>query len=64
MSDEQRHESEAILKKVGQPYQLALYGGVEHGFAVRVDLSDKKKKFAKESAYFQAIRWFDEFLKN
>jgi sterol O-acyltransferase len=30
---EKRHESEDILKKIGQPYQINLYGGVEHGFA-------------------------------
>ncbi|KAF2104061.1 alpha/beta-hydrolase [Rhizodiscina lignyota] len=64
MSPENRHESEEILLKLGVPYQLTLYGAVEHGFAVRTDLSDKRKKFAMESAYFQAIRWFDEWLKN
>jgi dienelactone hydrolase len=67
MSAEQRFQTEQLLEKVGKeynvPYQLTLYGGVEHGFAVRTNLGDKKKKFAMQSAYFQAIRWFDEFLK-
>lgn len=58
-----RRESEDILQKLGIPYQLSLYGGVEHGFAVRTDLKDKRKRFAKESAAIQAIRWFDEFVK-
>jgi dienelactone hydrolase len=58
-----RHESEVILQKLGNPYQIVLYGATEHGFAVRVDLKDPKKKFAKESAYFQAVRWFDEWIK-
>lgn len=28
---EKRHESEAILKETGLPYQLSLYSGVSHG---------------------------------
>jgi dienelactone hydrolase len=58
-----RHEWEEILIKIKVPYQIVLYGDSEHGFAVRADLKDRKKKFAKESAYFQAVRWFDEFVK-
>jgi sterol O-acyltransferase len=60
---EKRHESEDILKKIGQPYQINLYGGVEHGFAVRADLNNKAIKYAKESAFLQAVQWFDEHLK-
>jgi sterol O-acyltransferase len=60
---EKRHESEDILKKIGQPYQINLYGGVEHGFAVRADLNNKVIKYAKESAFLQAVQWFDEHLK-
>jgi len=61
---EKRRETEDILFRKDVPYQLTLYGDCEHGFAVRCDLKDQKKKFAKESAYFQAIRWFDEWVKN
>jgi dienelactone hydrolase len=60
---EKRHESEVILKGTGQPYQINLFSGVEHGFAVRADLSKKHTKFAKEAAFMQAIAWFDEYLK-
>lgn len=60
---EKRHESEEILNKTGQPYQINLYGGVAHGFAVRADLNVKEAKFAKESAFLQAVQWFDEHLK-
>lgn len=28
---EKRHESEVILKEIGLPYQVNLYGGVAHG---------------------------------
>jgi dienelactone hydrolase len=61
---ELRRKVEDVLMVKKLPYQVTLYGGVEHGFAVRTDLSIKEKKFAKESAYFQAVRWFDEYVKD
>jgi len=60
---EKRHETEEILKEVKQPYQMNLYSGVEHGFAVRCDISVQQQKYAKESAFLQACAWFDEYLK-
>lgn len=65
---EKRHESEEILKGLSKgekklAYQLNLFSSVEHGFAVRADLSDKRAKFAKEQAFIQAVQWFDNFLK-
>jgi dienelactone hydrolase len=61
---EKRHESEIILKETGLPYQINLYSGVVHGFAVRAELSDKVAKYAKENAFLQALAWFEEHLKN
>lgn len=60
--EENRHESERILRKVGQPFQIYLYSGVEHGFAVRGDLAVREKRFAKEQAFRQAVVWFNEYL--
>lgn len=65
---EKRHKSEEILKKLAQgdkkiPYQISLYSAVEHGFAVRTDIKDRKLKFAKEAAFSQAVTWFDEYIK-
>merc|ERR1712059_38831 len=60
---EKRRESEDILKNMDLPYQMSLYSDVEHGFAVRADLSNKRAKFAKESAFLQHVQWFDEFVK-
>jgi len=60
---EKRHQSEEILQKAGFPYQINLYSGVEHGYAVRGDISKKHIKYAKESSFLQAVQWFDEFLK-
>ncbi|KAF2098971.1 esterase/lipase [Rhizodiscina lignyota] len=61
---ENRHETEDILKSIGVPYQINLYGGVTHGFAVRGDLKDRVQLYAKENAFLQAVQWFDEHLKN
>lgn len=60
---EKRRESEDVLKELGVPYQLCLYSGVEHGFAVRADLSGRARRFAKEQAFEQAVVWFNEWLR-
>ena len=60
---EKRHETEVILKDVKLPYQINLYSGVEHGFAVRCDIKVPQQKYAKESAFLQACGWFEEHLK-
>ncbi|KAJ5637285.1 hypothetical protein N7490_007164 [Penicillium lividum] len=57
-----RRESEDILLKTGQPYQVNLFSGVEHGFAVRGDLSNPIIKFARESAFLQSVAWFNQYL--
>ena len=59
---EKRHESEEILKNTKLPFQINLYSGVEHGFAVRGDVTNKAQKFAKEAAFYQAVSWFDTWL--
>ncbi|KAF2274650.1 alpha/beta-hydrolase [Westerdykella ornata] len=61
---EKRHETEAILLKHKVPYQINLFSDVVHGFAVRCDLSKRREKFAKEQAFFQAVAWFDEYVKS
>lgn len=59
---ELRHKSEEILAEIGVPWQICLYGGVSHGFAVRGDLKDRRLKFAMEAAFEQAVGWFTEWL--
>jgi len=59
---EMRHKSEEILKATKQPYQINLFSGVEHGYAVRCDVKVKIQKFAKEQAFLQAVSWFDTWL--
>jgi dienelactone hydrolase len=48
--------------QAGQPWQINLFSGVSHGFAVRGDLSQKRNKFAKEQAFMQAAAWLKEHL--
>jgi dienelactone hydrolase len=59
MPVERRHAIEEQLQAAGKPYSLALYSGTQHGFGVRANISDPEQKFAKEEAFFQAVRWFD-----
>ncbi|OOF96879.1 hypothetical protein ASPCADRAFT_206998 [Aspergillus carbonarius ITEM 5010] len=58
-----RHESEEIIRRLGMPFQINLFSDVEHGFAVRCDLSQRRQRFAKENAFGQAVAWFDEYVK-
>ncbi|KAK2762782.1 hypothetical protein FQN54_000956 [Arachnomyces sp. PD_36] len=57
-----RRESEDILPKTGQPYQINLFSGTQHGFAVRGDVSVAQVKYAKEQAFVQAVNWFGYYL--
>jgi len=57
-----RRESEDILGKLDYPYQINAFSDVEHGFAVRCDLSKPRLKYAKEQAFIQAVEWFKEYL--
>ncbi|CAD0110858.1 unnamed protein product [Aureobasidium uvarum] len=61
-SEEKRHETEKILKEGKRTYQITLYSGVEHGFAVRSDMTKKEVKYAKEAAFIQQVQWFREWL--
>ncbi|KAI0154736.1 dienelactone hydrolase [Xylariaceae sp. FL1272] len=62
MSPTRRSEIEALLLNTTQGYEFALYSGVAHGFGVRANVSDPRQKYAKEQAFFQAVRWFDTWL--
>lgn len=44
------------------PYQINVYGGVEHGFALRADVSVKANQYAMEDAFKQAVAWFENWL--
>lgn len=57
-----RYESESILAKANQPWQMNIFSNVSHGFAVRADLTLKRQRFAKEQAFSQAVAWFVNYL--
>ncbi|CDM37954.1 hypothetical protein DTO013E5_8273 [Penicillium roqueforti] len=59
---EKRQETEAILKELNLPWQMNLYGGVKHGFAVRGDHESPVVRYAMQSAFLQALEWFKEHL--
>ncbi|KAA8910811.1 Alpha/Beta hydrolase protein [Sphaerosporella brunnea] len=59
---ELRHQSELKLREIGATYQINLFSGVEHGFAVRGDLSKPWEKWCKDRAFEQALQWFQLFL--
>lgn len=61
---EKRQETEAILKAVKFPWQINLYSGVKHGFAVRCNLEIPVERYAMHSAFVQALEWFKEYLRN
>lgn len=53
-----RFEVEGLLNQTAHPYQVALYSGTFHGFGTRANISLPEQRFAKEEAFFQAVRWF------
>ncbi|KAH0196599.1 hypothetical protein KCU99_g9266, partial [Aureobasidium melanogenum] len=57
-SEDMRHETERILKEGKKIYQITLYSGVEHGFAVRSEMSKKEVKYAKEATFLLQVQWF------
>ncbi|KAL2209577.1 alpha/beta-hydrolase [Sarocladium strictum] len=56
---ERRRQIEDLLLETEQPYQMALYSGTQHGFGVRANISDPEQKFGKETAFVQAVHWFN-----
>lgn len=58
-----RRETEDILKDKKIAYQLSLYSSVDHGFALKADLRNPINKFACETAFLQAVNWFDQYVK-
>ncbi|RCK58929.1 Protein AIM2 [Candida viswanathii] len=56
---ELRHHSEDELAKLGVRYQVDLFSGVAHGFAVRGDIKDPVVRYAKEKALSDQLCFFD-----
>ena len=58
---ELRHETEKKLTEIGARYQIDLFSGVSHGYAVRGDILDPVVKYAKEKTLIDQIMFFDLF---
>jgi len=59
---EKRRQTEDLLTTGGVSWMSTVFGGTEHGFSVRGDLTVKEVQFAKEQAFRGAVSWFDEWL--
>ncbi|ODQ77405.1 hypothetical protein BABINDRAFT_41676 [Babjeviella inositovora NRRL Y-12698] len=59
--EELRRQTEDTLKEMGATYQISLFSGVEHGFAVRGDLKKPAGKYALEKTLLDQSVWFNAF---
>ncbi|GMM37371.1 hypothetical protein DASC09_046960 [Saccharomycopsis crataegensis] len=58
---ELRHKTEEILIKNNIRFQMDLFSGVSHGFAIKGDIKDPVVKYAKEKCVSDVITWFSQF---
>lgn len=58
---ELRHQTEAKLAEIKARYEITLFGGVEHGYAVRGDVTNPVVKYAAEKTLNDQIGWFSLF---
>ncbi|GCF00003.1 hypothetical protein ZYGM_003284 [Zygosaccharomyces mellis] len=58
---ELRNSSAEKLAEIGARYQIDLFSGASHGFAVRGDLTNPSVKYAKEKTLLDQIYWFNTF---
>lgn len=58
---ELRYQTEASLAKIKAKYQITLFSGVVHGFAVRGDINDADVKYAMEKTVADQLQWFSLF---
>jgi hypothetical protein len=63
LTTEKRYETEGILGEMDVAWQITLYSDVEHSFALRPDPDARRQVWAQKEAFAQAIRWFEEHLK-
>ncbi|KAJ7827988.1 Alpha/Beta hydrolase protein [Mycena leptocephala] len=56
-----RRRAEDILIETTAKYQIQVFSGVEHGFAVRGDLANPDGRWAKEESARGIIGWFTRF---
>ncbi|OQV02830.1 hypothetical protein CLAIMM_07958 isoform 3 [Cladophialophora immunda] len=57
-----RNDAIKILQEDKKPYNLQLFSGVEHGFALRCNLDNPYERYAKEESLRAIAQWFDFWL--
>ncbi|ODV66636.1 dienelactone hydrolase [Hyphopichia burtonii NRRL Y-1933] len=58
---ELRWETEEALTEIKVRYQMDLFQGVSHGYAVRGDITNPSVKYAKEKTLTDQLAWFSQF---
>ncbi|QLQ81737.1 hypothetical protein HG537_0F04980 [Torulaspora globosa] len=58
---ELRHLTEEKFAEIGARYQLDLFSGVSHGFAVRGNEEDPCVRYARDKVLLDQIYWFNHF---
>lgn len=56
---DQRNKALQIMRDAQKPYYLQLFSGVEHGFALRCDLTKPYERWAKEQSAKGITDYFD-----
>ncbi|PSN69951.1 alpha/beta-hydrolase [Corynespora cassiicola Philippines] len=59
---ESRNRAVDIMHEVKAKYELQLFYGVEHGFAVRGDMEDRYERWVKERCFEGVTGWCDFWL--
>ena len=60
---ENRRRAIDLMDEREHRYQMQLFQGVAHGFALRGDMSDPWQKYCKEQSFEGIREWFDMCLK-
>lgn len=61
-STKDRNRAIDMLKEDRKEYQLQLFSGVKHGFALRCNLDDPYERMVKERSLSGIVGWFDFWL--
>ncbi|KAJ7625893.1 dienelactone hydrolase [Roridomyces roridus] len=57
-----RHRAEELLMEKNRTFQVQLFSGIEHGFALRGNMEDAYERYTKEESASGIVRWFDRFM--
>ncbi|KAJ5698351.1 hypothetical protein N7462_000356 [Penicillium macrosclerotiorum] len=61
-NQEARRAAVDVLNSGEKIYQLQVFSGVEHGFALRGNMEDAYERYVKEQSLKSIVEWFDFWL--